>query len=116
MVDNLEKTPEWAINLEIEPETWDSISVIDAKNFKAFQDYFEKEGPSGRIEFVNPTWSQPYAYNISGESLIRQFHYGIEKTRAYFPSATFLTYAVEEPCFTSSLLRFLEGLVLSTRC
>lgn len=109
MVEQLDKHPDWAINLEIEPETWDTISVTDAKNFKAFQAYFEKEGPSGRIEFVNPTWSQPYSYNISGESIIRQFHYGMAKTREYFPSASFVTYAVEEPCFTSSLPQILKG-------
>ncbi len=109
MVEQLEKHPGWAINLEIEPETWDTISVVDSENFKAFQAYFEKEGPSGRIEFVNPTLSQPYAYNISGESIIRQFHYGMAKTRKYFPSATFTTYAVEEPCFTSSLPQILKG-------
>ena len=109
MVEQLEKHPGWAINLEIEPETWDTISVTDADNFKAFQAYFEKEGPHKRIEFVNPTWSQPYSYNISGESIIRQFSYGMEKTREYFPTATFLTYAVEEPCFTSSLPQILKG-------
>lgn len=109
MVEKLEEHPDWAINIEIEPETWDTISVTDSENFRAFQAYFEKEGPAGRVEFVNPTWSQPYSYNISGESIIRQFYYGMEKTREYFPSATFLTYAVEEPCFTSSLPQILKG-------
>lgn len=109
MVEQLEKHPHWAINLEIEPETWDSISIIDKENFKLFQEYFEKEGATGRIEFVNPTWSQPYCYNISGESIIRQFHEGMTKTREYFPSASFLTYAVEEPCFTSCLPQILQG-------
>lgn len=109
MVDNLKKNPGWAINLEIEPETWDTISVKDADNFKAFQEYFESEGKLGRIEFVNPAWSQPYCYNISGESIIRHFSYGMAKTREYFPSATFVTYSVEEPCFTSSLPQILKG-------
>ena len=109
MVEQLEKNPHWAINLEIEPETWDTISVTDTDNFRAFQAYFEKEGPTGRIEFVNPTWSQPYCYNISGESIIRQFHYGMAKTREYFPTVSFKTYAVEEPCFTSSLPQILQG-------
>ncbi|MDD4778071.1 MAG: glycoside hydrolase family 38 C-terminal domain-containing protein [Fermentimonas sp.] len=109
MVDNLKKYPEWAINLEIEPETWDTVSVKDAENFKAFQEYFDKEGRFGRIEFVNPAWAQPYAYNISGESLIRQFYYGIAKTKEYFPNVTFDTYSVEEPCFTSSLPQILKN-------
>jgi alpha-mannosidase len=109
MVDQLKANPGWAINLEIEPETWDSISIQDADNFAALQRYYETEGRFGRIEFVNPAWAQPYAYNISGESLIRQFAYGMDKIREYFPSATFHTYSVEEPCFTSSLPQILKG-------
>ena len=99
MVDHLTKNPDWAINLEIEPETWDSISVVDAKNFQDFQELVKREGVSGRVEFVNPTWSQPYCYNISGESIIRQFLYGMEKTREYFPNVPFQTYAVEGALF-----------------
>lgn len=109
MVDKLSEHPDWKMNLEIEPETWDTVSVKDAVNFRSFQDYYTKEGRFGRIEFVNPTYAQPYCYNISGESIIRQFAYGIAKTRHYFPEATFLTYAVEEPCFTSSLPAILKG-------
>jgi alpha-mannosidase len=109
MVEQLKQNPGWAINLEIEPETWDTVYIKDSENFKAFQEYFEKEGKNGRIEFVNPSWAQPYCYNISGESIIRQFYYGIEKTREYFPGATFTTYSVEEPCFTSSLPQILKG-------
>ena len=109
MVDQLRENPGWSINLEIEPETWDSIHVKDAVHFAAFQKYYAEEGRHGRIEFVNPTWAQPYCYNISGESIIRQFAYGIAKTSAYFPLATFQTYAVEEPCFTSSLPQILKG-------
>lgn len=109
MVDQLKRNPEWAINLEIEPETWDTIIVKDAVNFKAFQEYYETEGKLGRIEFVNPAWAQPYCYNISGESIIRHFSFGMAKTREYFPSATFDTYSVEEPCFTSSLPQILKG-------
>lgn len=109
MVEKLNENPSWAINLEIEPETWDTVSVKDAENFKAFQEYFRSTGRFGRIEFANPTWAQPYCYNISGESIIRQFAYGIDKTLEYFPEATFITYSVEEPCFTSSLPQILKG-------
>ena len=109
MVEKLNENPGWAINLEIEPETWDTVSVKDAENFSALQEYFKSTGRFGRIEFVNPTWAQPYCYNISGESIIRQFAYGIDKTLEYFPEATFITYSVEEPCFTSSLPQILKG-------
>lgn len=109
MVEKLTEIPDWKINLEIEPETWDTISVKDAENFKALQEYYDKTGRFGRIEFVNPAYAQPYCYNISGESNIRQFSYGIAKVRKYFPKATFTTYSVEEPCFTSSLPQILKG-------
>ncbi|MGQ8338266.1 glycoside hydrolase family 38 C-terminal domain-containing protein [Sunxiuqinia sp. A32] len=109
MVDKLTEIADWKINLEIEPETWDTVSVKDAENFKALQEYYSTTGRFGRIEFVNPTWAQPYCYNVSGESNIRQFKYGMAKIREYFPEATFTTYSVEEPCFTSSLPQILKG-------
>ncbi|WP_400261232.1 glycoside hydrolase family 38 C-terminal domain-containing protein [Sphingobacterium sp. SG20118] len=104
MVDNLAKHPEWKLGLEIEPETWDSVRVqspVDYANFSRI-------ALDNRIEFTNPTYAQPYAYNISGESLIRQFEYGIKRLHEHFPGLTFSTYAVEEPCFTSSLPQLLK--------
>lgn len=109
MVEKLTENPGWKINLEIEPETWDTVSVKDSENFKLLQDYYAQTGRLGRIEFVNPTYAQPYCYNISGESIIRQFAYGMVKILEYFPEATFLTYSCEEPCFTSSLPQILKG-------
>lgn len=109
MVDKLTEIPDWKISLEIEPETWDTVSIRDAKNFQDLQEFYATTGRFGRIEFVNPTWAQPYCYNISGESIIRQFGYGIDKIKEYFPQATFTTYSVEEPCFTSSLPQILKG-------
>lgn len=109
MVDELRKNPDWKINLEIEPETWDSVRVYDEKaylNFKnALTDPFFKD----RIEFVNPAYSQGYLYNTSGESMIRQFEYGIKKMREHFPSVEFTTYSSEEPCFTSALPQILKS-------
>ena len=109
MVDKLNANPDWKINLELEPETWDSVKVNDYANYRLLQDYYSKIGRVGRIEFVNPAYAQPYCYNISGESIIRQFRYGMTKIREHFPEATFLTYSCEEPCFTSSLPEILNG-------
>ena len=61
-----------------------------------------------QVEFTNPTYAQPYCYNISGESIIRQFQYGIAKINKHFPGVTFTTYSVEEPCFTSCLPQILK--------
>jgi alpha-mannosidase len=110
MVDKLIENPQWKINLEIEPETWDYVSVEDAENFRRLQDYYSETGKFGRIEFVNPAYAQPYCYNISGESIIRQFQAGMAKTLEYFPDATFTTYSCEEPCFTSALPQILTSL------
>ena len=102
----LEARPEWSMCLEIEPETWDSIAV----RVPASLEQFKKWASTPRVEFTNPAYAQPYMYNISGESIIRQFTYGMEKIRTHFPDAEFLTYAVEEPCFTSSLPTVLSQL------
>ena len=43
------------------------------------------QSDAGRIEIVNPTYAQSYLFQASGESVIRQFDYGIRKTRGAFP-------------------------------
>ncbi|MDO5571225.1 MAG: glycoside hydrolase family 38 C-terminal domain-containing protein [Bacteroidales bacterium] len=96
---NLKSNPEWRIGLEIEPETWDSVQVKTPNDYYEFKKLLE----SDKIEFTNPTYSQPYCYNILGESLIRQFGYGIKKLQSHFPSIAFNTYSAKEPCFTSCL-------------
>ena len=101
---SLEKYPEWRICLEIEPETWDSVAVRTPNDYRKLK----MVATSPRVEFTNPTYAQPYCYNISGESIIRQFAYGIKKIRSHFPNVEFVTYSVEEPCFTSSLPQILK--------
>lgn len=109
MVDCLNNDKDWKICLEIEPETWDTVAVKDPINFKILQEYYKTSGRLGRIEFVNPTWAQPYCFNVSGESIIRHFGYGMNKILQYFPDAAFNTYSSEEPCFTSGLPQILKG-------
>ncbi len=105
IVDQWTLHPGWKINLEIEPETWDSVKV---RNYPAYLN-FQIIATDKRIEFVNPTYAQPYCYNVSGESLIRQFDYGMKKIRNHFPYVEFVTYSVEEPCFTSCLPQILKS-------
>ncbi len=109
LADQLEAHPEWRICLEIEPETWDTVKARTPEAYARFK----AVATSDRMEFVNPTYAQPYCYNISGESLIRQFQYGMRKIRAHFPNARFLTYSAEEPCFTSCLPQLLRQLGFS---
>lgn len=109
IVDQLRKHPEWKINLEIEPETWDSVRSYDPEAYSAFKNALNDPSFSERIEFVNPSYGQSYLFNISGESVIRQFAYGIHSTLSHFPTLQFLTYSSEEPCFTSSLPQILTS-------
>ncbi|MFV0420198.1 MAG: glycoside hydrolase family 38 C-terminal domain-containing protein [Dysgonomonas sp.] len=104
MVDKLAQHPEWQIGLEIEPETWDTVKVKEPVAYGNFKNIVIDK----RIEFTNPTYAQPYCYNISGESLIRQFEYGIKKIHSHFPNVVFTTYSAEEPCFTSGLPQILK--------
>ncbi|QHT71470.1 hypothetical protein GXP67_34835 [Rhodocytophaga rosea] len=109
IVDQLKANPFWKINLEIEPETWDSVLVREPEALKEMQQLFSDQSITGRIEYVSPAYGQSYFYNISGESIIRHFDYGIKKVRQYFPEAVFTTYSSEEPCFTSALPQILTS-------
>ena len=106
LCDQLDQHPAWSLSLEIEPETWDTIAVIAPNDLARLRAYSETE----RVEFTNPSYAQPYLWNIDGESIIRQFLYGMRTTLRHFPDVTFSTYAVEEPCFTSCLPAVLSGL------
>lgn len=107
--DMLDKHPEWYVNLEIEPETWDTVALHEPDNYQRFQKLIADQSVNGRIEYVNPAYGQPYLYNINGESCIRQFRYGIDKLKKHFPSLVFTTYSSEEPCFTSALPQILKS-------
>lgn len=109
MADMLQKHPDWKINIELEPETWDRAQVIDPAAYADFKALFADQSLNGRIEYVNPEYAQSYNYNISGESIIRQFGYGIKKIREHFPGAVFASYSSEEPCFTSALPQILTS-------
>ncbi len=104
ILNTLEQYPDWKINLEIEPETWDSAMVREPDAYLKFKDKFQNQRPKNSIiEFVSPAYGQSYLFNISGESIIRQLEYGMWKIRQHFPGAEFATYSSEEPCFTSAL-------------
>ena len=115
LIDQFESKPDWRFCLEIEPETWDTVAVRTPVDYKRFSQIVN----SPRIEFTNPSYAQPYMYNISGESIIRQLQYGIRKIHSHFPDVEFLTYSVEEPCFTSCLPQILRQFgfkYASTKC
>lgn len=106
IIGQLDQYPEWKINLEIEPVTWDSVKKEDPAAYAAWRKLMEHDE---RIEYVNPAFGQPYFFMGSGESMIRQFSYGIKKLRQHFPGIRFTTYSSEEPCFTSALPQVLRS-------
>ncbi|MGI6242237.1 MAG: glycoside hydrolase family 38 C-terminal domain-containing protein [Prevotella sp.] len=109
LVDQLNVNPQWVIGMEIEPETWDTVQVRTPEAYRQLRPLMS----SSRIDVTNPTYAQPYLYNINGESIIRQFQYGMRKLRLHFPGITFSTYSSEEPCFTSQLPQLLSQLGFS---
>lgn len=110
IVEQLKAHPNWKINLEIEPETWTMAKAKDEQGYKDLQALFADQSiATRRIEYVSPAYGQSYMYNISGESIIRQFAYGMETIRQHFPTAVFTTYSSEEPCFTSALPQILKS-------
>ncbi|MFD2144989.1 glycosyl hydrolase [Mucilaginibacter antarcticus] len=110
IVDQMKAHPDWKINIEIEPETWDMAKAKDEKGYNEFKALFaDQHIASRRIEYVSPAYGQAYMYNVSGESVIRQFSYGIEAVKQHFPTAVFTTYSSEEPCYTSALPQILKS-------
>lgn len=112
----LETVPEWKIGLELEPSTWDMVSLYDPDGYVRFREMV-LEG--SRIEYTNPAFGQPYMYNISGESMIRQMTIGMQTLQRHFPGIEVSTYVTAEPCFTSSLPTVLSSLgfrYCSTKC
>lgn len=109
MADQLKSHPNWKINLEIEPETWDDAKKKDSAAYNEFRNLFISDSTKNRIEYVNPDYGQSYLFNIEGESIIAQFYYGIKMVHRHFPTAKFPAYSSEEPCFTSCLPEILTS-------
>lgn len=109
MADQVKAHPNWRINLEIEPETWDVAKVKDSAAYNDFRALFADQSINARMEYVNPDYAQSYLFNIEGESIISQFYYGIKMVRRHFPTAVFPVYSSEEPCFTSALPQILTS-------
>jgi hypothetical protein len=109
MADQVKAHPNWRINLEIEPETWDVRKVKDSAAYNDFRALFADQSINARMEYVNPDYAQSYLFDIEGESMISQFYYGMKMVRRHFPTAVFPVYSSEEPCFTSALPEILTS-------
>lgn len=106
----LDTCPDWKISLEIEPESWEYLRIHDYKTYHRLQNLVSDQETSDRLEFISGSYGQPFCWAVNGESNIRQLLYGAEVIRKHFPDVTVDTYAVQEPCFTSSLPQILKQL------
>lgn len=102
--------PDWKVSFELEPASWEVERRRDPAAFAELSKLVENTTSSGRIEFVSPAYGQPYCWNINGESNIRQLQIGLETMQDAFPGILIDTYAVQEPCWTSSLPQIFRSL------
>jgi alpha-mannosidase len=106
----LEVYSDWKISLEIEPESWEYLRINDYKTYHKLQTMLEDPVTAKRLEFISGSYAQPFCWAVNGESNIRQLLNGMEVIKRHFPDIVIDTYAVQEPCFTSSLPQILSQL------
>src|SRR5215468_5529622 len=53
MVDALRQHPDWKLNLEIEPETWEFARTNTPEAYEAFKSLLGGDPKDRRVEFVN---------------------------------------------------------------
>ncbi|RIX59653.1 hypothetical protein D3P08_05830 [Paenibacillus nanensis] len=102
--------PEWKLSIEVEPISWAHLRDTDPLSYREMRDVLFGKGYGDRTEIVSGTYAQPYGWVIGGESNIRQLLRGIAIHREHFPNARIDTFAVQEPCWTSSLPQILKSL------
>lgn len=108
----LREYPSWKLSLDVEPSSW---SVLELRDPEAFQELVSYLVPSShaRVEMVAGTFSQPYGWALSGESNIRQMQRGLQVIGQSFPEVRVVSYAVQEPCWSSCLPQILRSLGLT---
>ncbi len=103
----LEEWPNWKISLEIEPESFEHLRIHQPDIYRRLQAFVARED-GRRVEIISGSYAQPFCWAINGESNIRQLLLGRAAHAKHFPKAVIDTYAVQEPCFTSSLPQLLN--------
>ncbi len=113
----LDTYPQYRLNLEIEPYTLEKLKYGPQTDWEKSQVIFSDPSilaairrfvSEGRLEMVGGTYTQPLLFAISGESAVRQFLFGTRATRDVVGVAP-VTYASQEPCYTSQLPQLLDG-------
>jgi len=101
---------DWKLSIEVEPVSWEHLRDTDPVSYLAVRDVLMGSDYGKRVEIVSGSYAQPYGWTIGGESNIRQLLRGIALHREHFPNARIDTFAVQEPCWTSSLPQILKSL------
>lgn len=107
ILNRLRETPSWKVSLDVEPESFPYLRRRDPEAFYEVKQYLEDSSPKARMELVAGTYAQPFAWLFGGESLVRQFAFGLKVLRECFPKTDVETYSVQEPCFTSAMPQLL---------
>lgn len=106
----LEANPNWKVELEIEPISFEHLRRNEPDVFYKLKEFVEAPYDEVRVELPSAGYAQPFCWAINGESIIRQLVYGKRLIDKAFPKATVDTYAVQEPCFSSALPQLLTQL------
>lgn len=101
----LRERPTWKVNLEVEgyalevlaQEEWDLMGQL------------RELVRLGRVEIISGSYTQPLPWVIDGESTIRNLKVGKEIVRQAL-GCDVVTYAVQEPCWSSQLPQLLANL------
>ncbi len=113
ILNTMRAVPHWKLCLDIEPASWDVLLRDDPDAYYELKSYLDQPALDARVEMVAGTFSQPYGWAISGESNIRQLTRGSAIIRRHFPKTRLITYAVQEPCWSSALPQILLSLGFS---
>ncbi len=110
VLNGLDSHPDWKVTLEVEPLSFDWLKKQEPETFYRLKDYVEADYDDIRVEIASASHAQAFSWAINGESVIRQLTYGKRLIKESFPKAVVDTYAVQEPCWTSSLPQILNSL------
>lgn len=102
----LDRYPVYRATLELESALWEEL-LADPQQ-AALLAHLRERVSEGRVELVGGTYSQPFMYPNDGESIIRQFTIGLGIVERGFGSRP-ITYAAQEPGFTTQLPQILNG-------
>ena len=95
VLDTLKEHPDWKVNFEIEPVSYEFLKDRDPEAYEEITKLV-KEGK--QMEIVSGSYGQPYGWITDGESNIRHLVLGRKTLKKHFPDTDIESYVVQEPC------------------